>query len=354
MYTPVVEVVRGGVVESLHYGAVAVADADGRLVAHAGDPQAVSFLRSTAKPLQALPLVESGAAAHFGFSPKELAIVCGSHGGTDEHVAVLRGLHRRMGLTEDDLLCGVHPPHDKQTAARLQSEGAEPTPYRHNCSGKHTGMLALARFLHGQIAVPAAEGQPPLPYIDPRHPAQQMILQTLAAMAGISAGRIAVGIDGCSAPTFAMPLLNTATAFARLVAPAGVQGVSAAARRAIAGAMAAHPDMVRMNGGFDTELMRARPGLIISKGGAEGYLGVGLAPGAAGPNSPALGLAVKIADGDHPRRALTAVTLEALRQLGALEPADHPSLAEFSTQPTTNWRGLRVGETRVALKLARA
>ncbi len=350
-YQPVLEVTRGNVVESVHYGAVAVANARGELVAWWGDPEVVTFLRSSAKPFQALPLLESGAADRFGLSPKQLAVICASHSGTDEHVATVASVQAQAGVREKDLLCGVHPPYDPATSRRLKEAGEEPTPNRHNCSGKHTGMLALARFL----------GESTEDYIDPAHPIQRRILAAFAEMCAVEPSQVEVGIDGCSVPTFAVPLQAAAGAYARLAGPSALGGTRAAACQRIFAAMTAHPEMVSGPGRFDTVLMQATGGRMVAKGGAEGYHGIALTPGALGRGSPALGVAIKIADGDvgsrsdtpPGQRAGSRVVLAVLESLGALGVGDVSRLAEFGPTPVTNWRGLRVGEMRACLRLER-
>lgn len=351
-YQPVVEVVRGRVVESVHYGAVAVADAQGNLHAWWGDPETATFLRSSAKPFQALPLVESGAADRFGLTPAHLAVICASHSGTDEHLEMVRSVQALAGVREGDLLCGAHPPLDPETARRLRAGGEEPTPNRHNCSGKHTGMLALCQFL----------GLPLAGYTDPSHPVQERILHAFAEMCGISPEEIGVAIDGCSVPTFAIPLLSAATAYARLGDPSGLPPSRAAACRRIFASMASNPFLVAGPERFDTRLMEAGGGRVVAKGGAEGYHGIALAPGVAGPGSPALGIALKISDGDQGRpsdkppgqRAGARTVLAVLGELGALDASQRRRLAEFEEGRLTNWRGLVVGEIRACLRLERA
>jgi L-asparaginase II len=341
-YLPLVELTRGGIVESLHYGALAVADAQGRLVASYGDPSAVTFLRSTAKPFQAVPMVETGAADAFALSPREIALACASHKGMEMHAETARGIQEKIGAAESDLACGVQPPCDVATTELLLRAGQPPTANYHNCSGKHSGMLALARHHDWPL-----EG-----YLDPEHPVQRRILDTFADLCGLPADQVLQGTDGCSAPNFAVSLLATATAFARLADPSGLPHRRANALRTIHYAMSAYPEMISGPGGFDTELMRRRPGLIISKGGAEGYHGLALAPNALRPNSPALGLALKVSDGAS--RATNLAVLEVLRQLGALEDADFEFLAEFGYGPhltLRNFRGLAVGEARAAFSL---
>ncbi len=341
-YAPVVVFTRGRIVESFHNGAVAVVTADGQLVAYYGDPQSVAYLRSSAKPFQTLPLVESGGAQALGFSPRELAITCASHLGLDMHVETVRGLHARLGLSESDLLCGTHPLADPATAARLIREGLAPTPVRHNCSGKHTGMLAQAKF----------RGAPTADYINPQHPVQQTILQTFAEMCGVEPPSVVVGIDGCSVPTFAVPLVSAALAFARLADPSRLPERRATALRTIFAAMTTNPEMVRGPGDFDTEIMRTLPGVVVSKCGAEAYGGLGIVAGARGANSPALGVALKIGDGAS--RADSIVAAEVLRQLGVLSGAQAAQLAELNLSPRQtlkNFRGLTVGEARPCFEL---
>ncbi len=341
-YLPLLELTRGGIVESVHHGAIAVADVTGRLVASYGDPHTVVFLRSSAKPFQALPFVEAGGPEHFGFTAREVAILCASHRGLEMHVETVQGMQAKIAATEHDLLCGTHPSEDPETAARLIRAGQSPTPNRHNCSGKHTGMLAYARL----------RGLPLADYINPHHDIQQTILTTLAEMCGMPPGEVVVGVDGCSAPNFAVSLVKAATALARLADPSGLPPTRAAALRKIFSAMNSEPEMVRGPEGFDTELMRVLPNLIAAKGGAEGYQALAIAPGAFGPNSPALGVAIKCADGAG--RATAPVALEVLSQLEVVGEKELNTLAPFGyapRQPVKNWRGLVVGEVRPCFTL---
>ena len=341
-YEPVLLFTRGRIVESFHNGAIAVVNTEGHLVASYGDPHAVTYLRSSAKPFQTLPLVELGAVDKFGLTPRELAITCASHLGLDMHVETVMGLQKKIGVGESDLLCGTHPLSDPALAARLIREGQAPTPLRHNCSGKHTGMLAQAKF----------RDVPIVDYINPLHPVQQAILQTFAEMCDVEPQEVVVGIDGCSVPTFAVPLMNAALAFARLADPGRLPAPRAAALTTIFTAMTTNPEMVRGPGEFDTEIMRLCPGKLVSKSGAEAYVGIGLAPGACGPNSPALGVALKIGDGGT--RADMMVAVEVLRQLGVLDGRQVSKLIELGLGPTKvlkNFRSLEVGEARPCFEL---
>jgi L-asparaginase II len=353
-YVPLYAVGRGKIIESLHNGAIAVVDATGKLVAWMGDPYAVTFLRSSAKPFQALPFLEQGGQAAFGLTPREIALACASHSGTDEHVAVVHSMQMKAGISEADLLCGVHHPYDEATAEAMRESKEPPTPNRNNCSGKHTAMLAFTHL--NQTG--NSDSAETLTYIDPRHPIQQKILHTFAEMCDVPAKEIEIGIDGCSAPNFAIPLYNAALAYARLCDPqAG--GVSGQARvdacHIITSAMMFNPDMVGGPGRFDTRLMEVSGGRLLVKGGAEGFQAIGIMPGGLYPNSPAHGVAFKISDGDQKSRARPAVALEILRQLGALSQRDLDMLAEFGpVSPVENLRRLVVGECRPVFQLNQA
>lgn len=342
-YRPVLEVTRGEIVESVHFGAVAVADTSGKLFARLGDAETVTYLRSSAKPFQGLSLLESGAAAHYGLTSEQIAVICSSHSGTDEHVREVASIQNAVGVTEGDMLCGVHPPFHLATAERLKKEGLEPTPNRHNCSGKHTGMLALARFLDA----PSAN------YVDPNHLVQRRNLQIFAEMCGLEPEAVEVGIDGCSAPNFAVPLRTAATAFARLADPSGFAPERIEACNKVVTAMTSHPLMVAGPDRFDTRLMEVTGGRLVAKGGAEGYQGIGILPGVIASDSSALGVAIKIADGDCRHRARAPVTLAVLEALGALDDEQREALVEFGPQPVLNHLGLKVGSLRTCFHLER-
>ena len=278
-YEPVFELTRGKIVESIHFGAAAVVDAHGQLLARLGDPHLVTFLRSSAKPFQVLPFIERAGQEKFGLTQREIALMCSSHSGTDEQVETVKGMQAKIGVKVSDLLCGTHYPLHEPTADAMKLRGELPTAYRHNCSGKHTGMLAHARLL----AAPLEN------YLDFDHPVQKNILQAFAEMCEVPVESVELGIDGCSAPNFAVPLYNAALAFARLCDPHDQSQSRAAACRTISSAMITHPDMVGGPGRFDTALMRAGKGFILVKGGAEGFQSIGLLPGALGAGSPGVG-----------------------------------------------------------------
>lgn len=348
---PLLETTRGELVESVHYGSLAVVDSTGKLLASLGDPHTVAFLRSSAKPFQALPFVERGGVEHFGFTLRELSIACASHEGSDAHVQTVEEMQRKIGINERYLQCGAHLPGDAEAFRSLILNGQPPTPIRNNCSGKHTAMLAHAKM----------RGLPLENYLEVEHPIQQDILASFADMCLIPSEEIHLGIDGCSAPNFAVPLYNAALGMARFCDPHDLPETRAQACRRIVAAMTTHPEMVSGEGEFDCELMRAGEGRVVCKRGAEGYQIVGLAPGSLGKDSPGVGVAFKVTDGDASRmsrqlglsvRVRPAVTLEILRQLGALSSKQEQALGRFGpVKSIQNHRGIVTGQSRPVFKL---
>ncbi len=339
---PLVELTRGSMVESFHSGALAIVDAAGNLVTSLGDPQYLTFMRSSSKPFQVLPLLESGGAEAFDLSDREIALMCASHSGTDAHYAAVSALQARLGIAESDLRCGTHPVFHQPTQEALLLRGEKPTPNRHNCSGKHTGFLSYALL----------SGISKRDYLDLYQPVQAQVLKTFAEMVNLSVEQIEVGIDGCSAPVFAVPLYNAAWGLARLVDPRGLSAARAAACRRVTRAMATEPFMVAGPERFDTLAMELGQGKFICKAGAEGYQAIAVMPAALGVDSPALGIAFKIADGDSGGRARPVVAVEILRRLGLLSEADIAAkLAHLAARPVTNWRSLEVGVMRPVFDL---
>jgi L-asparaginase II len=346
-----VEVTRGDIVESAHYGSIAIADSNGKLLFSYGDPKTIAFLRSSAKPFQALPFVERGGVEYFQFTPRELSISCASHEGSDLHVQTVEGLQKRVGLDESQLQCGVHMPGDVDAFKSLITNNKQPTANQNNCSGKHTAMLAYAKM----------RGLPLENYLDIDHPIQQEILANFAEMCELSVNEIELGIDGCSAPNFATPLYNAALGMARLCDPRGLAAARASACRKITSAMTTHPEMVSGYGEFDEQLMRAGAGKIVCKRGAEGYQIIGLLPDVLSPGSSGVGIALKVSDGDaarmsldlvHSARVRPAVTLEILRQLGALSSEQQQALGSFGpVKPVKNHRGILTGQLRPVFEL---
>ena len=324
-----IESTRGSLVESVHHVHVAVSDPGGRLLASAGDPDTVTWWRSAAKPFQALPLLQDGAAEHFAMSDEEVALACASHSSEPRHLEIVSSWMERLGLTDQDLSCGVHPPLSPVVAQAVLRGSASPTPRWSNCSGKHTGMLALA--MH--------HGWPLAGYNAAGHPVQQRILTEVARWTGVAESDLAQSVDGCTAVCFGLPLRAMALAYARLAAS------SEPAPHRVFAAMSGHPFLVAGTGRLCTDLMTALPGSIVAKVGAEGIYSAAL------PRA-GLGIALKVQDGDT--RSSGLALLEVLRQLSTELMAGTPldlsaaSLNHHGKQPIRNTRGAVTGEVRAA------
>ena len=324
---------RGGQTESTHFGSIAVADADGRLVASAGDPQRITFMRSSAKPFQAMAVVESGCVEALGLTSAELALIAASHSGEPRHTEAAARILARAGLTQAALLCGVHAPLHSPTRLALERRGEPPSPLHHNCSGKHCGMLCACVHRGWDLRT----------YPRPDHRVQRQVLKLIADAAGVEPRSVAVATDGCGVPTFAVPLVAFAAAFARLAAEEQLGGQHREAARAVRSAMLAHPEMVAGEGRFDTDLMSLGQGRILAKGGAEACHGVALL-------DRGWGVAVKIEDGGS--RAVPVAVAEVLRQLDALTERDADALNAYARPPVRNYRDEIVGEGRPQFQLA--
>lgn len=319
---PIVRVLRNAEVESTHYGSAAIVDTGGRLLYRVGDPYHFTFLRSSAKPFQALPVVESGAVREFGFTAAEIAVMVGSHSGQETHIEAVQSILEKIGLGPEHLKCGVHPAIKDAASIPWEGPGDERTSLHHNCSGKHAGMLALAVFKNLSLD----------DYLSPSHPVQQLIKKTIAEICSYPENDMAMGVDGCSAPNYALPLYNMALGFARLVAPSSMPGARASAVTAVTMAMMDHPDMVAGEGRFDTTLISSPGEKIISKAGAEGLECFSLV-------DRRIGGALKIMDGA--KRALFPAAVELLYMLGVRK--SESVLDEFRRPVVKNWRGLEVG-----------
>jgi L-asparaginase II len=312
---PLVAVRRGALVESVHRGRVAVCDPEGEIVEAVGDAEGYVYARSSAKPFQAIPLILSGAADSFGLTGEEHAVACASHNAEEPHLAAVRSILEKAGLSEEDLQSGAHPPLYAPAAKELARSGEEPGDIHGNCSGKHAGMLALC--VH--------EGWETGSYRDQDHPLQRWILEIVARFCGVDKGEILLAGDGCGVPAFGMPLKNLATGFARLATgeklPDDLAGAAARVRRA----MREHPSMVAGTGRFDTAVMRGSD--LLSKSGAEAVFCAGSPEG--------WGLALKISDGAA--RALRPAALTILARRGV----DVPDTAR--SRPVHDLRGEAVG-----------
>src|SRR5215203_1331175 len=292
--SPLAAVTRGALVESVHRGRLVVCDPDGNVLEAVGDPEAYIFARSSAKPFQGLPLVLSGAADAFGLTDRELAVVCASHNAEEPHLAAVRSILEKVGLTEDDLQSGAHLPLYDPEADKLIRSGEVPRPIHGNCSGKHAGMLAVC--VH--------EGHETATYRDPAHLLQRRILGLIAEVCGVEEDEVLIAGDNCGAPAFALPLHSFATGLARVATGDELPDHLVGAAMRIRDAMRSHPFMVAGTGRFDTELME-RTHLLV-KGGAEAVLAVGDPEG--------WGMALKISDGAH--RAVRPAALAALEHMG--------------------------------------
>lgn len=353
MSQPLVSVYRGGRVESVHSGSIAVVDAAGRLIAFAGDPASQTYLRSAAKPFQTLPLLHEGALEEFDLSPEEIALISASHGGEPRHVATAAAILRKGDFDESDLLCGAHVPFDEKAAAELRASGERPSALHNNCSGKHAGMLLGTRLIDAPSAT----------YLDPEHPLQKQIRATLAEFAGIEPDAIPVAIDGCGVPSFFMSLYRAAYAFARFAATAhGESDPLALPRyaedaRQIFEAMTGNPGYVAGSWSITTPLIDAYAPDLLGKEGAEGFYAMALAPKLAGEidsrfrneEGHAIGIAIKIADGSMGRGRNPAI-LRLLHLLGIPLPSGG-GLDRFREGTMKNWTGTVVGEVRAEFDL---
>ncbi len=331
----VAKVYRGEREESVHYGSVAVVDKNGKLTHYVGDPEFFTFVRSSSKPFQLIPLVQTGGADKFKFSNKQLSIMAGSHAGTDHHKAVVLANLEAAGNKPEDLHCGVHWPLFMQMKNEYPMHDEHKDPLRHNCSGKHSGFLALARFLGEDVSH----------YLDPKSKTQQMALEAVAGMYGYPKEKIKMGIDGCSAPNFGLPLIYTAIAFKKLALSEGGTPEMSKVLSRIKGAMTEFPEMFSGEGRFDLAIMRSFPGNVICKGGAEAIQGIGF-------SDPPMGIAVKIHDGNA--RAIYPVCVEVMKQLGLIEVEKAQYLKLFYNPEIHNYRNLLTGRIAAEFSLKKA
>jgi L-asparaginase II len=333
MANPVlVEITRGDLVESVHRGSVAIADAKGNIRFALGDLKTPIYPRSSLKPIQALPLLESGAAEAFGLSDAEIALACASHSGEPMHITRVASWLARIGCVEQDLACGAHPSRYEPVAEDMIRRGETPTRIHNNCSGKHSGFLSVAR--HWDIATHGYEKHD--------HPVQRAIAKALAELTGIES-EFPWGIDGCAAPNFAVPLDAQARAFASFASPDALPAERAGACRRIVRAMMAHPELVSGTGRSCAILMRSANGRAAVKIGAEGFY-AGMLP------ELGLGIVLKIDDGTS--RAAETAMAAILDKLGVL--GDDKEAREILRAPIINTRNEITGERRVAPTLAEA
>jgi len=321
-----VEVWRGSILECIHRGHAVICDAKGEIRVSWGNPDLVFLPRSASKMLQALPLIESGAAGALGLNPEQLALACASHQGAAIHTERVTQWLAELGLSDDDFRCGTQEPSDQDARDALIRAHEQPCQMHNNCSGKHTGFLSVAKHL----------GAGP-DYIDLSHPVQVAVREAFEDMTGMESP--GYGIDGCSAPNFATTLRGMAQAMAKMAAGETGSDVRNLASARLVAAMARHPELVAGEGRACTELMRAMGGAATIKTGAEAVF-IAILPG------PGLGIAVKIEDGGT--RAAEAVIASLLVQSGVLE-ANHPAAQKRLHGPIRNRRGIETGHYRVLI-----
>jgi L-asparaginase II len=330
-HVPLSIVTRGDATDSVHYGSVAVVDVGGRLLFAAGDPHYLTTTRSSLKPLQALPFMARGGAERFGFSPQQVALLCASHSGEPRHVEAVADMLRRIGCTPADLQCGVHAPLFYAAREEPPPAGAKFTTLHHNCSGKHAGMLAYCRLCDLPIES----------YLAFDHPLQQEIRAAVAHFTGVPEGELVAGIDGCSAPNYAVPLDRLARAYAGLVSIAEDDRYGRAPS-ILAGVMSAYPEMVAGELRNDLTLMVAGNGDWVTKVGAEGVQAIGV-------RSRGWGIALKVVDGNA--RGLHPATVAVLDQLGLLDAKQRTRLEAWREPVIRNHRGLETGRVTPAVTL---
>ena len=334
-----VEVLRGHAVESSHCGALAVLDADGAVLAALGDIDRPVFPRSAVKVLQALPLVASGAADRLGLSDAELAIACASHNGEALHTQTVAGLLAKAGLDVAALECGTHWPYLDSAARALAAQGLEPNALNNNCSGKHAGFLCLACAMHGDVDL----RQYTRGYVHAGHPVMREVTAALQTSTGFDLQTAPQGVDGCSIPTFAIPLRNLAQAFARVGTGIGLSAAHAQAAKRLRRAVASAPFMVAGTGRFDTRVMERLGERVFCKVGAEGVFCAAL------PDC-GLGVAIKIDDGNT-ARACEVVMAAVIEAFVALDDGEAVFMRSLSELRLSNWNGIEVGRLRAAAVL---
>lgn len=319
-------VTRGGYNESIHLAYVVVVDSSGQVVFKSGDPAYITCARSVLKPFQAAAVLKSGAGDAAGFSEPELALMCASHNGEAAHRKTVRSMLKKLGFSSTLLECGRHAPYDRDTARDLVRKGRQPTLLHNNCSGKHTGMLALAAHL----------GVDPAGYVRPEHPVQKTILNLLQTYAGVQ--EIPLAVDGCSAPTPFLSLRMIASLYQRLA------GGEDPELERLFKAMTAHPYLVGGRHRFDTAFITALGGRAVTKIGGEGIRGVGLRR----PDGETLGMALKVLDGNQ--RCSPLATTTVLNHLDLLSQEETNQLSAFQVRERHNHRNILVGRIRATLE----
>jgi L-asparaginase II len=327
-----VEVSRGGVLESFHRGVICMVDKDDKVVYSRGDVQQVCFPRSALKFFQQIPLLTSGAVEHFGFTEKEIALFCGSHNGEQQHVETVRSILSKIGLDETYLLCGPQMPTLRDDMYALIKSDLPPQRIHNNCSGKHAGFLAYCIYRNWSSS----------DYIDPQHPLHLEILGVISDFHRYPKEKIRQGIDGCSAPIYSFPVYNQAVAYKNLVHPQGFGEKVSKACDAMINAIVNYPDMIAGKKRYCSDLMRLSEGKLIAKTGADGIYSIGI-------RAHGIGICVKVDDGKMGPQYNIAQSI--IEQLGILSPANSARLRHYLHQENRNFGGLVTGETYVSGEL---
>ncbi|MEI4769088.1 asparaginase [Psychrobacillus sp. FJAT-51614] len=330
-----VDVIRGGIVESEHWGHIAVVNSEGKLIYSNGNPNRVTFARSSMKPLQAIPIVETGAADFYQFSQADLSLTCASHNGEDQHTNRVRMILKNLDESIDSLKCGTHPPRWQEKYEELMISGKEVTAEYNNCSGKHCGMLSTAKFM----------GESLEDYYKINHPVQRRIVEVISDLCEIPLDEIEIGIDGCGVPVHGIPLKKLALGFAKLANPASLPAKRKQAIERITSAMMEEPEMVGGTNRFCTDFMKIEKGRMFGKAGAEGVYCIG-------DIETGIGIAIKIEDGNG--RATSSVAVEVLKQLNLITEEQSKLLKEYHYPELKNARQEVIGQLRPSFSLENA
>lgn len=333
MSCELVHVTRGELVESIHRGDIAVVNSKGKVIAYSGDPFKITYIRSSAKPIQAINVFLSGAYEKFNFNDAEISIMCASHYGEEFHIKTVEGILSKIGIDKDRLLCGSTYSINKNIAMMQAKNNIKLTPLHSDCSGKHSGIIASC----------IAKGYKIEEYNMPYHPVQKDILDVVSKVCEIEKGKIIIGVDGCSVPVFGMPIYNLSLAFAKIANSYNLESDYKFAADSIFKSMNNYPEMVSGTNGFCTELMRCTKGKLIGKLGAESVYAVGI-------KDADIGIAVKIEDGNY-SRALYPVVVEVLEKLNMLEDDEKKALSKFKVIDNKNNVGNVVGQIRPVFEL---
>ncbi|MGM0420675.1 MAG: asparaginase [Bacillota bacterium] len=331
MYEKLVDVFRGELIESRHFGAIAVVDPEGNLLYSSGDPFEKTYWRSAAKPIQAIPIVADGAAEYYQFTKRELALIVASHSGEDKHISLVKSILDKIGLSADDLKCGLHYPYNKQAKAKLIQSDQELSPLYNNCSGKHAGLLALCRYNNWSIEN----------YFELTHPLQQSLMSYISLMTSIPKDKIVTGEDGCGVVVYGLPIVNMAQAYARLANPGYLPAYLQPAVAKIRDAMIDNPDAVGGTGRFNTDLMAVIGDAIVAKTGAEGVFSLGIIGGP--------GITIKVSDGN--KRAIPPVIMNLLERFIDLTDKQINELSKYINPVVKNHKDNEVGRIKSAFTL---